>query len=304
MTGWALWPKRAIGFVLAEYVAPLSNGERMLVVATFLASLVSASGVQAHLRGAYGPLIGWVGAIAIELVYLGGALAGSAARHRRHSQIVGIWLALGNAALLAIIFNLAHQEDARGALSWYAVVEAIGFPLIALICAMVSHTLAGERLAEEAQQRELEAQARRREAVEQQQLQQEYRRRRMELELRRQEAEHEARLAAEQAEQAEKLRALRRQLRQNPSLDTVNGTVHNGVNGTVNGDTLLTVATASGSAETVDRDTIKAALLDTWRRTNGQINKQAFARLHRISRQQVYNLLKELRQDGALEDKS
>ncbi len=142
----ALMPKRSLSFLIREYLEPLSNGERLLVAATFLTSFVSANGVQARLEAAYGPVIGWVGALAIEAVYIGAALAGTSARHRSQWQLIGIWSVLLIAGALAVVFNLAHQEQARGALTTYTSIEAVGFPLLSLLCAIVSHGLAGERL--------------------------------------------------------------------------------------------------------------------------------------------------------------
>lgn len=148
--GAARFPKHLITFVITEYFAPLGDGERLLLLTTLLASLVSAYGVQAHLAGAYGAAIGWVGAGAIELAYIGGALTGSAARHNEKGSggSAGAWASMIIAALLAVFFNLAYQVDVRGSLDFFATAEAVGFPLLALVCAVVAHRVSGARQVE------------------------------------------------------------------------------------------------------------------------------------------------------------
>jgi hypothetical protein len=189
-------------FIIREYIEPLGNGERLLIVATFMASLVSAYGVQSHLAGAYVPAVGWIGAATLEIVYLGAALAGTSVRHRSLHQTIGTWLVLIVAAALAIIFNLAHQQEARGAISRFAVAEAVGFPVVALLCALVSHGMAGERIAETQRRSDQVADRERQQADDLYQLQMDYRRQQAEIDLERKRAEH-----------AEEIRALRATLR-------------------------------------------------------------------------------------------
>lgn len=272
----ALLPKTTFLFIVREYVEPLGNGERLLLLATVLASLVSATGVQSHLAGAYDQRIGWAGAATLEIVYLGAALANTSARHRSAWQRLGVWLVLLVAALAAIAFNLAHQIERRGGFSWFFVIEAVVFPLVALLCALISHGLAGDRLGEQRQQEDAERQRQRQQEDDLRALQMDYRKQQAALDL-----------ARVQAENEEKLRALRRDLRK--------GSVQGGAQM----HTDARVHSASDSGKAADRDAHKAAILHAVQH-RPDVQKTVLAMELGISRRQVYVLIDELKQEGKL----
>lgn len=146
----ALAPRRAVEFVFREYIAPLSAAEKILLVAAVLCSLVSAAGVQQRLAATYGAAFGWAGAVGLELVYVGTALAGAVALGRTGGVLLGL---SGVAALIAIVLNFA-QHEAAGRIHWYSYVESVAFPALAVGCSMVSHAISHARHADDARRRD------------------------------------------------------------------------------------------------------------------------------------------------------
>jgi hypothetical protein len=140
-----LAPRRFVEFLFREYLSPLSQSERMFLLAAVLMSLVSATGVYGRLTVAYGPHVGFGGAAGLELLYIGAALAGARARGWTKVGIVGMSVV---AIIVAIVLNLAQQQ-AVGNHEWYGWVEAVSFPALAMISSLVAHGISAARHTDE-----------------------------------------------------------------------------------------------------------------------------------------------------------
>lgn len=282
----ALAPKRAVVFVVREYIAPLSSAERVVLAAALLCSLTSAVGVQRRLAETYGGIFGWAGAIGLELIYVGTTLAGAVGGGRASRVLLGL---SALAAGIAVVLNIA-QHQAVGQVAWYSYVEAATFPLLAVGCSLLSHHISAATharlvqaaaLAREAAEREAEVRARaERERVEREEQERRWRERQQE-----ERAFALARIQAEAQAEAVKIRA--RAASRAASRDSADAPV-------------TARPAASGRGKTVDRDAVLPALRDALAADPG-FSRAAFAKEHGISRPLVYKLLEELRRVVPLE---